>query len=197
MRAGYIKSSDYNKAYMLMQYDNALAMRTSLETGMRIGDVLSLTRTDIDGRKIQCVAHKTGKSMVKTISADLAKRLSQIGGNVYVFEGRSGEPKTRAAVWRDVKQAAAQLGLPQMTCHSARKTYAVELFARKGITAVQKELQHDTLDTTMLYAFANILQADVGTVGDTETVKSDTEIKDIAEYIADTVCKKVEQLFVD
>lgn len=43
MRADYIKPSVYTRIYHLMQYENALALRLSLETGLRIGDCLALT----------------------------------------------------------------------------------------------------------------------------------------------------------
>jgi hypothetical protein len=142
-----------------MQYENALALRTSLETGLRIDDVLHLRTSDLKGRTITCDAMKTGKPFKKAISADLAKRLKQIAEHGRLFDGRFGtKPRTRQAVWKDVKKAAKRLQLDgNIAPHSARKTFAVEDFHDNGIEQVRKDLQHDKLSTTMLYAFSDLI----------------------------------------
>ena len=142
-----------------MQYENALALRCSLETGLHIGDVLKMRPADIQGRTITYTAQKTGKAGKKVVSADLAKRLKQIAGKNYVFTGRFGDkPRTRQTVWKDVKKASKELKIQgNLSCHSARKTYAVEEFHNEGLTKTQKELQHNRLDTTMLYAYSDML----------------------------------------
>lgn len=143
-----------------MQYKNALALRTSLETGLRIDDVLSLKKAQLNKRTIVGRAQKTGKFFKKVLSVDLSKRLCEISGDVYIFEGRLDKNKhrTRQAVWKDVKKAARVLELDgNIAPHSARKTYAVERFKDGGLAAVQRGLQHSDLHTTMLYAFADYL----------------------------------------
>lgn len=159
MRADYIDPEVYGKVFHLLQYENALALRTSLETGLRISDVLSIRTSDIRGNRLTFTAQKTGKEGTKILSGDLLRRLRRISGKEFIFEGRSGtKPRTRQAVWKDLKKAAEFLGVDQnLSCHSARKTYSVELFHEKGIGAVQKELQHSRLDNTMLYAFSDIM----------------------------------------
>lgn len=159
MKTDYIKPSIYKKIYNVMQYENALALRLSLETGMRIGDVLALEKKQLCGRTVRFTAQKTAKSDRKTISSDLAKRLKQISGKTFIFEGRFGDkPRCRQTVWRDVKKACKALNISEnVGCHSARKTYAVEVFHTDGLPAVQKALQHDNLETTMLYAFSDML----------------------------------------
>lgn len=159
MRADYIKPSVYTRIYHLMQYENAVALRLSLETGLRIGDCLALTPEQLDGQTITYTAQKTGKRGKKKISADLAKRLRKISGKKFIFEGRNGDkPRTRQAVWKDVKKASRIAKIDDnFTPHSARKTYAVEQFHNKGFSEVQKELQHDKAETTMLYAYSDIL----------------------------------------
>lgn len=159
MRTDYIKPSIYKEVYQLMQYENALALRCSLETGLRIGDVLKMRPADIQGRTITYTAQKTGKAGKKVVSADLAKRLKQVAGKKFVFTGRFGDkPRTRQTVWKDVKKASKELKIQgNLSCHSARKTYAVEEFHNEGLTKTQKELQHNRLDTTMLYAYSDML----------------------------------------
>ena len=160
MRTYYLNPVLYNKLYACMQYPNALALRTSLETGLRIDDVLSLTTRQLKKRTLYGIAHKTKKYFRKTISQDLANRLRQIQGNLYIFEGRLNPQKhrTRQAVWKDVKKASKLLMLNgNIAPHSARKTYGVEKFKESGLGTVQKELQHNDVSTTVLYAFADYL----------------------------------------
>lgn len=143
-----------------MQYENSLALRTSLETGWRIGDVLSLERSDLQGRTLRLrSSQKAGKPDKKVVSADLAKRLVQISDKKYIFVGRFGDkPRCRQTVWKDVKKAAKRLRIDgNIAPHSARKTYAVEEFHEHGLAATQKALQHDKIETTMLYAFSDLI----------------------------------------
>ena len=158
-RTHYLSPKLYNKLYAVMQYENALALRTSLETGWRIDDVLHLRTSDLKGRTLSCVAMKTDKADKKVISADLAKRLKQIAMHGRFFDGRFGnKPRTRQAVWRDVKKAAKRLEIDgNIAPHSARKTYAVEDFKAHGLKKVQEDLQHDRVSTTLVYAFADLI----------------------------------------
>lgn len=160
MRTDYLNPDLYNRLYSVMTYENVLALRISLETGLRIDDVLSLRGEQLIGRTIRGVAEKTGKPFKKVISADLAKRLHQIGRIGYIFPHRTkpGEHRTRQAVWANMKKAADVMGVQLNAApHSARKTYAVEVFRDRGLEAAQKELQHDRMSTTMLYAFSNMI----------------------------------------
>lgn len=174
-----------------MHYENALALRLSLETGLRITDVLNLETKQLKGKTIQFTAQKTGKSGKKVISADLVKRLKQISGKKWIFTGRFGDkPRTRQTVWKDVKNACKLLNISEnVACHSARKTYAVELFHAEGLPTVQKELQHDRVDTTMIYAFADMLTEKNFAVEKTQ------DIVELAELIADILYKRLERLF--
>ena len=192
MRTDYIKSELYHKIYLRMSYENALALRTSLETGLRIGDVLALEVENLNGRTIVYTAQKTGKQGKSVVSADLANRLRKIAGKRFLFEGRSGDkPRTRQAVWKDVKQASKGLFDENVAPHSARKTFAVEDFHAHGFSHTQKALQHDSTGTTMLYAFADML---------TDKSKSKTsnvplDIDDLAQKIAYIVLKEIERTF--
>lgn len=191
MRTDYIKPSVYNKLYMILQYENALALRLSLETGMRISDVLNLRVEQLEGRTITYTISKTKKEDKKVISADLAKRLLQISGKNWLFTGRFGnKPRSRSAVWKDIKKASKILNLSEnVGCHSARKTYAVEKFHQDGIAETQKALAHDRVNTTMIYAFSDMLVND----------KHPNAVVDdeLAERIADKVMLKLKENFSD
>lgn len=141
-----------------MQYENALVLRLCLETGLRVGDAVSLRTTDLVKRTIHYTAQKTGKDGCKVITEKLAKELRRNACGGWIFPGRFGGHRTRQAVWADVKKAAKMCGLSEnFTPHSARKTYAVNIFHDQGIEAAERELQHDRMDTTMLYVFSNLL----------------------------------------
>lgn len=175
-----------------MTYDNVLALRISLETGLRIDDVLSIRTEQIKGRTIRGIAEKTGKPYKKVISNDLASRLRNLNRQGYIFPHRTKKNahRTRQAVWANMKKAADILGVKLNAApHSARKTYAVELLNDKGIDAVQRELQHDRISTTMLYAFSNLLT-------DNANKKQETFIKmaDIEEFAKIIAIKVVEFL---
>ena len=165
MRTDYINREDYNRLYSLMTYENVLALRVSLETGLRIGDVVALPTSSLDGRTITFVAKKTGKSGKAVVSADLARRLRRISGRFYIFEHRTDirKHRTRQTVWKDVKKAfrklveVGELEGVNVAPHSARKTAAVDEFHEHGITSAQRMLQHTRMDNTMIYAFSDLL----------------------------------------
>lgn len=161
-RSDYMKPEHYNKLFTFMHYENTLAARVSLETGMRIGDVVQLRPEQLHKRTITYTADKTGKAGKAVITQDLANRLRAISGTAYIFEKR-GDPeghRTRQTVWKDVTRAAEALraagiiGDANITPHSARKTFAVEDAEKHGIRHTQKLLQHSSVDTTKMYVFS-------------------------------------------
>lgn len=189
MRADYLRPQTYSRLFFLMQYPNVLALRLSLETGLRIDDVLSLKPAALAGTNLSYVAKKTGKPGKKKVSATLAREIRGQASKAWLFPGRKeGNHRTRQAVWRDVKKAAKTLGLDEnVSPHSARKTYAVQLRKEEGLAAVQKELQHSHGDTTMLYAFADL-------AGRGQAISSqDPEI--LAELIAEKVVEKLSKMW--
>lgn len=180
MRTFYLNPVVYNKMYAVMQYPNALALRTSLETGLRIDDVLSLSPRQLNKRTLVGIASKTQKPYKRTLSVDLAKRLKEISGEKFIFQGRLSVDKhrTRQAVWKDVKKACKILEIQgNIAPHSARKTYAVEKFKDGGLAVVKRDLQHKDISTTMLYAFADYLDEIPNAVNDfrTSVRKSESE----------------------
>jgi integrase len=176
-----------------MTYENVLALRVSLETGLRIDDVLSLRASQVVRRTICGTAEKTDKPYKKTISADLAKRLAALTPNKggYIFPHRLDpmRHRTRQAVWVNMKKAAVLMGVKLNAApHSARKTYAVEMFKDKGLEQTRKELQHDRISTTMIYAFSDMLC-------DSQRKPQDiVDIEAFAEIIAEKVAQKLQKM---
>lgn len=195
MRTDYLNPQIYNRLYGVMTYENVLALRVALETGLRIDDVLSLKRSDLQGRTLRGLAEKTGKPFRKVISRDLSDRLVRLTDDGYFFPHRikRGEHRTRQAVWSNMKTAAARLGVQLNAApHSARKTYAVEVFRDKGIEAAQKELQHDRLSTTMLYCFSDMISQN--STKSHENVDFLHDLDEFAEIIANKVVEKLKKM---
>ena len=184
MRSKYFDKNSYNAVFQKMQYENVLAMRVSLETGLRIDDVLSLRPTNLSHKSyIECIAKKTGKKAVKKISQRLYTQLIKNSGEFWVFPSPKDERqhRTRQAVWCDIKKAGGWVG--GLSPHSARKTYAVETMHNNGIGAVQKELQHSRIDTTMLYAFSDIMNGG----GSKRLEFSEMELNHFAQIVAEKI----------
>lgn len=145
-----------------MNYENALAIRLSLETGMRIGDAVALPKSALNGRELTFKAQKTGKSAKAVLSADLARRLSTVAGKSWIFPGRDPRKhRTRQAVYKDLRAVAKQYGVAEhVSPHSARKTHAVGVYRSDGLKACQERLQHDREATTLIYALADKITAE-------------------------------------
>lgn len=191
MKSDYLKPGTYDELYRVMQRDNVLAIRVSVETGLRIDDVLRLKWENFTKpAQFTYVAKKTGKKGVKKLSKLLQRELfnRKATGSVYVFPGRKrGTHRTRQAVWKDIKKAADLMGVPlNVSPHSARKTYAVELRKERGLADVQKELQHSDMTTTMLYAFADMARG-----AKRGPVPESTDLIAFADLIAERVLEKL------
>jgi len=136
---------------------NRLVMRTALQTGLRISDVLELRPGQLKPH-FWVTERKTGKRRQVGLPEPLLSDLKNAAGVRWVFEGRSPDHhRTRQAVWKDMKRAAKAFRLPVNAApHSARKVYAVELLRKYGdIDRVRRALNHNSETVTMLYAMAD------------------------------------------
>ena len=166
MRSGWIEADSFKLLLTALMPANSLAIRLSLCTGLRIGDVLSLETKNLKQR-CTITEQKTGKRRRIYIPVGLYTELLSIAGRKYVFEGRLDWQKhrTRAAVWKDLKRVARLCRIhgeaikANISPHSARKIYAVEQMRHSNIKHVQKLLMHENEAVTMLYAMADVLEA--------------------------------------
>lgn len=158
MQAGYASPELLRMLMAAMQPENALALEISLQTGLRIDDVLSLRPWELRGRTLTVTEKKTGKQTKKTITAAVAERLRRNGNGERCFPSLRGEHRTRQTVYTDLRKAAAYYGVrAHVSPHSARKAYAVEIYHEKGLNAAQSALNHDNAATTVLYALSDVL----------------------------------------
>ena len=138
---------------------NRLIVQLILHNGARIGDVLRL-RTEQLQPSFWYVEQKTGKRRRMGIPAPLLAAIKRQAGKEWAFPGRDGKtPKTRQAVWADMKRAQRAFRLPQnIGTHSARKVYAVQLMHKYGdIERVRRNLNHSSTAITAVYVMADQL----------------------------------------
>jgi integrase len=137
--------------------ENRLVMRAALTTGLRISDVLNLKTAQLKPH-FWVTEMKTGKRRQVGLPEPLLSDIKNQAGEEWAFPGRNGKkPRTRQAVWKDVKRAAKSFRLPQnVGPHSARKVYAVDLLEKYGdIERVRKALNHSRESVTLIYAMAD------------------------------------------
>lgn len=161
MRSAYLKKEMINHVLYALTKPNRLACEIALRTGLRIDDVLSIKSVQLRQKSFTVIEQKTGKRKRVYLTDSLRKELLEIAGEIYVFEHRrdKNRHRTRQAVWWDLKRAAKAFRVRvNITPHSMRKVYAVELYRRNGdLKKVQHALNHDSLEITLIYALADVL----------------------------------------
>lgn len=145
---------------------NRLAVEVSVRYGMRIGDVLAMTTDGVrrsSGTYYSYREQKTGKRRRVRLANELINRLLGQAGRVYVFEHRLDvrRHRTRQSVYKDIRRVADALRLGRgITCHTARKKYAVSLYkTTHDLKKVQRLLNHSDEAVTMIYAFADEMES--------------------------------------
>ena len=158
MKSKYIEENELDLLQSALSEEEFLPLAVSLETGLRIGDVVKLKHSDIKGGYLYFIAEKTGKAGRAKISRALAIELRKPNGSNWCFPGR--DPRnhlTRQAVWHRVKRACAARGLEAdgISPHAMRKVFAVECAKNEGAEAAKRALQHTDLQTTDLYILSD------------------------------------------
>ena len=161
MKSDFIDNDIMAHVLYALTYENRLVCKVCLETGLRIGDVLSFKTADLAKKSFTITEQKTKKKRVIRLRASLKKELVRIAGQTYVFEGRNDPKKhrSRQAVYTDIKRACRAFRIKEnFTVHSLRKAYAVDLYKTSGsLENVKQALNHDNELTTLLYALADEL----------------------------------------
>lgn len=146
MRTRPISPKELRSLLRILPPAGALAVRISADTGLRISDVLTIRAGDI-APIMRVTERKTGKSRkirLRPATLKAAKQYAAHGHELLI-------PYNRSTIYRQVKQAAAELGYEHVSMHSIRKLYARQYCREHGLAATQHELQHDYLSTTLLY----------------------------------------------
>ena len=157
MRSKYIEANEVEELRDHTTREAFLPLWVSLETGLRVGDVVRIRRANVKEDGIHYRAQKTQKNGIAKISAELRQALPKKGKWLFPSPYKPGEHITRQAVWARIKAAANRAGLDPngISPHTMRKVFAVELYRDKGFKAVQEALQHNNAATTEIYSFAD------------------------------------------
>lgn len=159
MKTAYLLDREVGHVLAALTPSNRLVCRVCLHTGLRVGDVLAL-RTRQLAPRFWVTERKTRKRRQVGLPAGLLADIRAQAGEIWAFPGRDPRrPRTRQAVWADVKRAAKAFRLPQNVApHSFRKVYAVDLLRKYGdLDRVRRALNHGSCETTMIYAMADRL----------------------------------------
>lgn len=156
MTTEYLLRREMEHVLAALTPSNRLVCRVCLQTGLRVGDVVSLKTRDLKGQ-FWIVESKTKKRRRVNLPRELLDQIRAQAGEGWAFPGRKPwQHRTRQAVWADVKRAAKAFRIRQNVApHSFRKVYAVELLRRCGdVKRVQRALNHSDCATTMIYVMA-------------------------------------------
>lgn len=157
LRTEYLIEKEVEQVLDLLTYENRLVMRVLLHTGLRISDVLAWTPEQLRPN-FWITEQKTGKRRQVGLPEPLLSDLREAAGDQWVFPGSDPtKHRSRQAVWKDVKRAAAAMRLTANAApHSARKVYAVKLLERYGdLDRVRRALNHGGIEVTLIYAMAD------------------------------------------
>lgn len=169
MRAAYIPPDHLKRIREHLKPQTKLVIDLAVETGYRIEDILTLRvwQINLKKREVWTIEQKTGKERTVQLSEGMCDRIAawtRPGSRFrYVFgtrrrHGKGRRKLSRATVWRDMERAckACKLDGRQYTPHSLRKVYAVNALAKKrSLVAVQRDMGHKHISTTMLYALSD------------------------------------------
>ena len=158
MKSKYIETEEVEKLREVMSDEAWIPLWVSLETGLRIGDVVKLRKANLQEDGLHYKAQKTGKNGVAKISGTLRRELSARRGKwLFPSPYKANSHITRQCAWARIKTACKRAGIETegVSPHSLRKVFAVELYREKGFKAVQSALQHANSATTEIYSFAD------------------------------------------
>lgn len=139
----------------------AILFLIGVETGLRISDILQirvLTALESPWTIREC---KTTKEKVITPSVALYALLRgyivKFGLQpddflIFSTNKNKGKAMNRSWVYEVIRDASRACGLEGIGTHTMRKTYAVRQFrGHRDLNRLRKELNHDSVATTMLY----------------------------------------------
>jgi integrase/recombinase XerD len=165
MKARYLTETEITALFARLEPHQRLIFDISIETGLRIGDVLKIRAGDVsvsspEEAAIRYKAEKTNKSGVAVVCGKTASRLLEFKrgkkGFLWPSRAKCGH-LTRQTAWNWIKAAAkaAEIDLRGVSPHSLRKCFAVRIRHVQGLQAAQRALQHTDSATTAIYAYAD------------------------------------------
>ena len=144
-------------------YRNYMLFVLGINTGLRIGDLLSLKVEDVKNKShIIIKEQKTSKNKQFLINANLRRELNKyikgMTDNEYLFQSRVGKNKalSRFQAYRILSTAGREAGLERIACHSTRKTFGYHHYKQhKDVALLQQLFNHSAPSVTLDYIGVN------------------------------------------
>lgn len=171
MRSDYVHPQEADELIAAMPVEYRGIVIAAIETGFRIGDLCGakMWAYDIVENTITLREQKTGKFRTVSVSPRLKQVLLGAGEQsvekytrqTYMFEREYQTSVSRSTIWRWVNRTWTRLHKGQdrtISPHSFRKLYAVNRRdAGASLADVKNDLNHDRIETTMIYYFADLI----------------------------------------
>jgi len=136
-----------------------------LNTGLRIGDILSLTVSDLKNKShIIIKEKKTGKYIRFLINSKLKKEIddyiesANLADGDYIVVSRKGvnRPISRVQAYRILNDVAQELHLSEIGTHTMRKTFGYWHYQQfKDVALLQDIFNHSAPSVTLRYIGIN------------------------------------------
>ena len=150
-------------------------------TGMRVSELVGIRAADLhaDAHYLTCVGKGNKERLVpigeqatawvqryeRDVRRDLAARRAGARSSPRLFLNARGGPLSRVGFWKILKNHARRAGLPSVSPHVLRHSFATHLLERGAdLRAIQMMLGHADLSTTQIYT--HVLEARLRTVYD-------------------------------
>lgn len=141
---------------------------TGINSGMRVSDIVKLTKDDIrnlDGtmkQHITVTEKKTGKQKRFPLCNGLLTEMDRYTRNMqvgeYLFKSRKGEnkPITTVQAYRIINRAAKRIKLEEIGTHTMRKTFGYWHYRQyKDFAILQEIFNHSSPSVTLIYIGIN------------------------------------------
>lgn len=163
----FIPQEDLEKIRSHLHGVDLLITDLLINTGFRLDDIMNSRVYQLAGDSVSLLERKTQKHRSVPLSPELAERVKTYANKKHRFSftfpalRRYGKKKMhRSTYWRHFMKAVDRAGCADRgySPHSLRKVYAVRALAKTGdLLAVQSDLNHSHLSTTLLYALSDRL----------------------------------------
>jgi len=150
-------------------------------TGLRVSELVAIRAADlhVDAQYLTCIGKGNKERLVpigeqatawvqryeREVRRELAARRSAQRGSPRLFLNARGGPLSRVGFWKILKNHARRAGLPAVSPHVLRHSFATHLLDRGAdLRAIQTMLGHADLSTTQIYT--HVLESRLRTVYD-------------------------------
>ena len=129
--------------------DERMFLRTLFLTGVRISELMSLTRESIEPDGMRLIGKRDKERVVPVMNKEFMRELTAYAAK------RKGKlfPETYSHYWLMMRKLCLKAGVPMVSPHTLRHSAAVDLINRGlPLGGVQRLLGHKRESTTLIYA---------------------------------------------